>query len=103
MLMTRKHFEDLNGFDPMLATGLQDVDLSLRAMNGGADLIFDPRAVLIHMESLSLKPKLTDQHIQRCRVNEHHYFIRRWGDEIRKDRWMNPLLDPSDETLLTLR
>ena len=103
MLMTRKHFDDLNGFDPLLATSLQDVDLSLRAMNSGAVLIFEPRAVLFHMESVTLRIKLVDQHIQRCRVNEHHYFNKRWGDEIRKDRWMNPLLDPSDETLLTLR
>jgi GT2 family glycosyltransferase len=103
MLMTRKHFDDLNGFDPLLATSLQDVDLSLRATNSGAFLIFEPRAVLFHMESVSLRTDLVDKHIRRCRENEHHYFNKRWGDEIRKDRWMNPLLDPSDETLLTLR
>lgn len=103
MLMTRKHFDDLNGFDPLLATTLQDVDLSLRALNGGADLIFEPRAVLLHMESISLKPTLADKQVMRGRENEYHYFIRRWGDDINKDRWMNPLLDPSDETLHTLR
>ena len=103
MLMARKHFDDLNGFDPLLASGLQDVDLSLRAMNSGADLIFEPRAVLFHMESVSLKPKLAERHIQRCRENEYRYFIKRWGNDILTDKWMNPLLDPSDEALLTLR
>jgi len=103
MLMSRQFFDDLNGFDPLLATGLQDVDLSLRAMHSGGDLIFEPRSVLFHMESITLKGALADARIARCRENEYQYFIKRWENEINNDKWLNPLFSLSDDSLRTLK
>jgi len=36
-------FDDLNGFDPLLGTIGQDVDLSLRVNRSGCRLIFNPQ------------------------------------------------------------
>lgn len=103
LLMPRTLFDELNGFDPLLATYLQDVDLSLRALRSGAKVIFEPRSILFHMESVSLTPGLADSRILRTRVREHRYFLRRWASMIAADPWMNPRLDPADESWRTLR
>ncbi len=103
MLMTKDLFSNLNGFDTQLASYLQDVDYCMRALHSGADLIFDPRSILFHMESVSLKTILRDANVQRLREREFDYFVRRWGDERIKDRWVNPLWNPADESLRSLR
>lgn len=104
LLMNRRVFDCLNGFDPLLATYLQDVDLSLRALNSGFPLVFEPRAILFHMESVSVRPELSGRYMSDVRHNEYAYFERRWGEVIAAgDEWLNPLLDPSDESMRTLR
>jgi FkbM family methyltransferase len=104
LLMKRHVFECLNGFDPLLATYLQDVDLSLRAQNSGFALVLEPRAILFHMESVSVKPELGNAYMGKVRHSEYAYFARRWGDLVAAgDEWLNPLFDPSDESMRTLR
>lgn len=103
LLMPRALFEDLNGFDPLLASYLQDVDLCLRAMRSGAEIVFDPRAILFHMESVSLLPGLSNPRVGRSRGREHQYFLGRWAEMIAADPWMNPRLDPADESWRILR
>jgi GT2 family glycosyltransferase len=104
LLMKRRVFDCLNGFDPLLATYLQDVDLSLRAINSGFPLIFEPRAILIHMESVSIKPELTGDYMNSVRHNEYAYFAQRWATTIvAGDEWVNRSFDPSDESMRTLR
>jgi GT2 family glycosyltransferase len=103
MLMPKAILGTLNGFDPMLATYLQDVDLSLRALYSGYELILDPRAILIHMESVSVNPTLHSTAVSQTRVREHNYFNIRWAKAVTHDAWMNPLFDPMDESLASLR
>ena len=103
LLMSREQYRSLNGFDPRLASYLQDVDLSLRAMNSGAELIFEPNAILIHMESVSIRPDLDSASNRKRRELEYRYFRERWGPAMELDDWMSPLLDPMDESLRTLR
>jgi hypothetical protein len=55
------------------------------------------------MESVSIKPVLNDPTVASAREREFSYFAQRWGEEIQRDRWLNPLVDPSDESLRTLR
>jgi GT2 family glycosyltransferase len=102
ILMRRRLFDQLNGFDVLLASYLQDVDLSLRALFSGAELIFDPRSILLHMESISIKQCLGDPRQQRARENEYRYFLERWATELGRDRWMSPLHSSHDESLRTL-
>ena len=102
LLVPRMLFENLNGFDPLLGTYLQDVDLCLRVAMSGWELIFEPRAILMHMESVSISPTLTDQKVYSIRQREFDYFNRRWNRH-NLGQWMNPLYDPMDESLRTLR
>jgi GT2 family glycosyltransferase len=104
MLMPRAIYSALNGFDPMLATYLQDVDLSLRALYSGYNLILDPRAILIHMESVSVNPTFQNTAVRRTQALELNYFKGRWEKALTHDAWMNPLFDPiDDESLESLR
>ncbi len=104
VLLTPRHlFEALNGFDERLATLFQDVDYCLRARQGGFVSVFEPAAVLIHLESVSvLERPLHTMDVQRGR--EHVYFVQRWGDALdRDDPYFPAGLDPNDETLHSLR
>jgi GT2 family glycosyltransferase len=103
LLMKRTLFVDLNGFDEQLATGLQDVDLCLRALYSGAELVFDPRSIIFHLESVSLIPTLSDESVQRQRDREYARFRDRWDSELRPDRWHNRNFYIEDEALRHLR
>lgn len=100
LLVPRRIFEAMNGFDTMLAHFAQDVDLCMRAAGMGIDLVFDPRAVLIHFESVSVKPILADDRVRRAREREFGYFRGRWPVLI--DAWLNPNLSAQDETMRSL-
>jgi FkbM family methyltransferase len=103
LMMPKGVFAALNGFDPLLGTYLQDVDISLRALNSGVDLVFDPRSILMHMESISVLPKLSDNRILRTRELEFSHFHQRWGQAVKRDLWINPLFSADNESLTLLR
>lgn len=103
LLIRRGVFEDLNGFDPQLATYLQDVDLCLRVVETGHRVVFTPRPVLLHMESVSFHGMLKDTAFQEQRRLECRHFTDRWGARVARDRHHNPCFAPNDETLQTLR
>lgn len=99
LLMPKSIFKQVNGFDEMLGTYLQDVDFCQRIAATGYRLILDPRSVLIHMESVSVIPKLADPLIQKARELEHKHYARRWHVTQNKDAWTNPLLNIADESM----
>lgn len=103
LAIRRGLFEDLNGFDAQLATYLQDVDLCLRVQESGHRIVFTPRSVLLHMESVSLRDVVDERDIKELRALERDYFIRRWGARIDGDRYHNPCFLTEDETLRTLK
>lgn len=103
LVMRRSLFEALNGFDPLLASYIQDVDLCLRARAVGADIVFNPRSVLIHMESISVKTTLDDQLVQTTRNREFEIFHTRWAGFLGCDPFHNANFAPGDEGLHTLR
>jgi FkbM family methyltransferase len=103
LMMPKGVFAALNGFDPLLGTYLQDVDFSLRALNSGVDLVFDPRSILMHMESISVLPNLSDSRILRTRELEFSHFHQRWGQAVKRDLWINPLFSADNESLTLLR
>lgn len=55
LMMRKKLFEEMGGFDEHYFTAYQDVDLCLRLHAAGKRNIYTPRAVLIHHESYSRK------------------------------------------------
>jgi GT2 family glycosyltransferase len=104
LAMRRADFEVLGGFDRTLfALHIQDVDLCLRAHFSGLAVVYNPRAVLLHMESVSVRPTLSDPWIAQRRTLEHAAFLRRWGEVLGRDPFMNPNILPIAENLRTLQ
>lgn len=103
VLLTRRDvFEQLNGFDCQLGTYLQDVDYCLRALNLDMDIVYDPAAALLHMESLSMKDLGETGELLSQRSLEHRHFMRRWGTDLRTDPYHNRNFELADECLLSL-
>jgi GT2 family glycosyltransferase len=91
LCMRRSDFQALNGFDQNLfALHIQDVDLCLRAHFSGLAVVYNPRSVLLHMESVSVKPTLADPRVAERRGREYAAFTRRWGDVLASDEFHNP-------------
>jgi GT2 family glycosyltransferase len=104
LAMRRADFEMLGGFDRTLfALHIQDVDLCLRAHFSGLAVVYNSRAVLLHMESISVRPTLSDPWIAQRRTLEHAAFLRRWGAVLDRDPFMNPNISPAAENLRTLQ
>lgn len=85
MMVSRKLFKEIGGFDEQLKVVYNDVDLCLRIRERGYLILYTPFAVLYHFESATrgrLRP-----------VKEEELFCRRWGDAIRLgDPYYNPSL-----------
>lgn len=102
-LLTPRHvFDALNGFDERLGTFLQDVDYCLRAYQSGFRNIFEPSAVLIHMESTSILEAPFGS-MDKQRERENAYFVARWGETLKDDTLFPAGLSLEDERLRTLR
>jgi GT2 family glycosyltransferase len=103
VVIERDLFCDLNGFDPLLGTSLQDVELSLRVNRSGRRLVFNPKSILLHMESVSVRNTLVNPAVRMTREREHAYFKRRWDRQLEHDSFHNPAFDLAAEDLRSLR
>lgn len=102
MMVARELFEALNGFDELLPTFLQDVDLCLRARAVGRATVWTPLAELLHLESTSLRDHEDDPEFGRQRQREAERFMQRWSEAVAADPFHNPAFDREDEGLRTL-
>ena len=85
MMVSRRAFEEINGFDERLQVALNDVDLCLRLCQRGYLIVYTPFALLYHHESGTrgrLHPPTDEELVWTV-----------WGDLIRKgDPYYNPNL-----------
>ena len=85
MMVPRRVFEEVGGFDERLAVAFNDVDLCCRVRSRGYLIVYTPLAELYHLESASRKAlhPLADEQLMR----------QLWGDAIRAgDPYYNPNL-----------
>lgn len=101
LMTSRTAFEAVKGLDEELATYLQDVDYCLRLREAGLINVFDPAAVLIHMESASIRA-LDHPVLQAQRHAERERFVARWGAFLTADPLHPRGFDLEDETLRRL-
>jgi len=82
-LMTRRAvFDEVGGFNELLAIDFNDVDYCLKVRRAGYRIVFTPYAELYHYESTS--------HGQRTwRPDEVEYMRRTWPDVIAADPYYN--------------
>jgi GT2 family glycosyltransferase len=89
MLVRRKTWERLGGFDPRYRAVLEDVDLCLRAREAGLSVIWTPDAELKADRGRKPGPNLDSR---SCRA-DRRFFARRWQEYLRRgDPYYSPNL-----------
>lgn len=83
MLVERKVFEEVEGFDERYAVAFNDVDLCLKIRKAGYLIVYDPYAELNHYESKSRGMEDTDEKIRRFN-SEIALFQDRWKDILKE-------------------
>lgn len=77
VMIGKKEFEEVEGFDVNLAVAFNDIDLCLRIRKLGKLIVYNPFAELFHYESKSRGSDTTQDKIERFN-NETMYFEKRW-------------------------
>jgi len=86
MMVRRKVFEELGGFDERLRVEFGDVDFCLRAEKRGYRVVYTPYAVLYHLEGAT-------RGTGKATPWDRDEFTKRWRGYIEKDPYYNPNLD----------
>lgn len=97
MLVRRRAFEEVGGFDESLPVAFNDVDFCLRLRQAGWKIVMDPGVELYHHESISRGKE--DTPAKRARFELEIARMReRWGHVLGDDPSYNPnlTLDASD-------
>lgn len=98
MLVKRKVFEEVGGFDEKFAVAFNDVDFCLKIRKAGYLIVYTPYAELKHYESKSRGYEDTDEKVRRFN-SEIELFSKRWADFLEKgDPYYSPnlTLDKND-------
>lgn len=87
MMVRADVFEDVEGFDPLLAVGFNDIDLCLRIRESGKKVLFDGHSVLYHHESATRMMSKQLAHPEDTALMK-----RRWADILaHHDPYFSPL------------
>lgn len=87
LMISRREFASLNGFDEAFVLDYGDVDLCLRALAAGRRVVYTPHAILVHHESASRG--------SRTRVADWDLLLERWSSELpHGDPYYAAELDP---------
>ena len=90
MMMRRKVFEEVGGFDESLSVAFNDVDLCLKVREKGYLIVYTPYAELYHHESASRG--IEDKYKERFK-REEEFMKTKWKDVIEAgDPYYNPNL-----------
>ncbi|MBE5823656.1 MAG: glycosyltransferase [Butyrivibrio sp.] len=101
LMVSRKKYDEVGGFDEGFAVSLNDVDFCLRLRQKGYLNVFTPFAELYHYESLSRGLDLEGKNAERYDKESEH-FRTKWKEVLEKgDPYYNPnfSLDRSDYSL----
>jgi GT2 family glycosyltransferase len=92
MMIRRKLFLEIGGFDENLPLAYNDVDLCLRLLSAGKRIVWTPYAELYHDESQTRGLEVSLEKQKRL-SSETDYFLQRWVEVIEKgDPYYNPNL-----------
>jgi len=91
MMVERKIYNEIGGFDENLAVAFNDVDFCLKIKNSGYYNVVLPHVMLYHHESKSRGYEDTKERKKRFN-KEVDYMIERWDDELKDDPFYNPNL-----------
>lgn len=101
LLVPRRVFDEVGGFDEGFVLAFNDVDLCLAILTGGYRIVWTPHAELYHWESKTRGYEDTPEKLARFR-RECELFHAKWGEFLQRgDPYYNPhfRLDRSDFAL----
>ncbi len=101
MMISRKKFDEVKGFDTKLAVTFNDVDLNLKLIEKGYFNLFNPTVELIHHESISvgridIRDRKRDSAEYRAAAK---LFTKRWGKYLEYDPNYSPNFSRKDAEL----
>ncbi len=95
MMVRKKLFDEIDGFEEELAVAFNDVDLCLRIRQAGYLIVYDAYVELYHYESKTRGAEDTDEKAKRF-YSEIEFMRKRWGSALKKDPYYNPNLKLSN-------
>jgi GT2 family glycosyltransferase len=96
LLMRRKVFEEVGGFDEALPVAFNDIDFCLRIRRAGYLIVFTPYAELYHHESRTRGYEVTPERLARLKA-EVQYMRKNWGEALNSDPYYSPHLTLESE------
>ena len=92
MMMSKRLFEKIGGFDEQLKVAFNDIDLCMQIRKEGKLVVYTPFAELYHYESKSRGLENTKEKVKRFN-SEVDYFAKKWEKELEAgDPYYNPNL-----------
>lgn len=92
LMVSRKHFEDVNGMNEELTVQFNDCDFCLRLYEKGCNSVFLPYVKLYHYESKSRGIDKAPEKVKRFR-EEVDYVNQKWGSYMKHDPFYNDQYD----------
>lgn len=96
LMIERKLWNAVGGFDENLAIAFNDVDFCLKLSEKGFRHVVVPQVIFYHDESKTRGLEDSDEKQQRLK-QEHTYLSQRWQNKIIHDPFYNPHLTPYTE------
>ena len=96
LVVERKKFNAVKGFDSTFQAAFNDVDLCLRLAGHGWKSVWTPEARLVHLESASRGRDASPERTTRLQ-GEADRMHERWGELLGRDPYYHPALSLMDE------
>ncbi len=91
VVVWRKAFESVGGFEEQLAIAFNDVDFCIRLMQAGWRIVWTPTVELYHHVSAKLRPYNSPERYDQAK-REEQLMLDRWGAVLTADKYYNPNL-----------
>ncbi len=90
LMVSKKNFNDVNGFDPAFQIAFNDVDFCLKLYTSGLRNVYLPQVTLYHHESVSVGQPGSKQRDEVVFAKEIKMMIKKWGPIIKNDPFYHP-------------
>lgn len=90
VMVSKKKFDDVKGFDPIFRIAFNDVDMCLKLYDKGLRNVYLPQVALFHHESISVGQPGSKQRDLGVFAKEINLMIKKWGTLIENDPYYHP-------------
>lgn len=90
VMVSKKKFDDVKGFDPIFRIAFNDVDMCLKLYDKGLRNVYLPQVTLYHYESISVGKPGSKQRDLGVFEKEINLMLKKWGTLIENDPYYHP-------------